>query len=160
MIKSTYFSGSNPARKHPTREQFKLFLLGVLSDFNYFETQIGTFKQVEGLQMGNSISPLLANLFIGCLERSVIKRLIKQGHIITWLRYADDNLAIIKKGSFDHIFNEINNWDENVSYSFEKMTENRLTFLSTTIFIEKMKFNSNLFVKLVLIPFLVIIKNP
>ena len=36
---------------HPTREQFKLFLLGVLSDFNYFETQIGTFKQVEGLQM-------------------------------------------------------------------------------------------------------------
>ena len=81
---------------HPTREQFKLFLLGVLSDFNYFETQIGTFKQVEGLQMENSISPLLANLFIGCLERSVMNRLIKQGHIITWLRYADDNLAIIK----------------------------------------------------------------
>ena len=88
---------------HRSREQFKLFLLGVLTDFNYFETQTGIYKQVEGVQMGSRLATLVANLFIGCLERSVIKKLTKQGHIITWLRYADDNLAIIKRGSFDII---------------------------------------------------------
>ena len=121
---------------YPTREQFKLFLLGVLSDFNYLETQIGIFKQIQGVQMGSSQAPLIANLFIGCLERSIIRKLIRQGHIITWLRYADDNLAIIKKGSFDIILHEINNWDQNITYSFEKMTQNRLNFLSTTVFLE------------------------
>ena len=82
---------------HPTKEQFKLFLLRVLSDFNYFETHNGIYKQLHGVQMGSSLAPLIANLFIGCLERSVIRKLTRQGHIITWLRYADDNLTIIKK---------------------------------------------------------------
>ena len=97
---------------HPSREQFKLFLLGVLTDFNYFETQTGTYKQLEGVQMGSRLAPLVANLFIGCLERSVIKKLTKQGHIITWLRYADDNLTIIKQESFDIILNALNSWDQ------------------------------------------------
>ena len=121
---------------HPTKEQFKLFLLGVLSDFNYFETHDGIYKQIQGVQMGSSLAPLIANLFIGCLERSVIHKLKRQGHIITWLRYADDNLTIIKKGSFDHILNELNSWDHNISYSFEKMNENKLNFLSTTVFVK------------------------
>ena len=121
---------------HPTKEQFKLFLLRVLSDFNYFETHNGIYKQLHGVQMGSSLAPLIANLFIGCLERSVIRKLTRQGHIITWLRYADDNLTIIKKGSFDHILNELNSWDPDISYSFEKMTENKLNFLSTTIFVK------------------------
>ena len=132
---------------YPTREQFKLFLLGVLSDFNYFETQIGIFKQIQGVQMGSSLASLIANLFIGCLERSIIRKLIRQGHIITWLRYADDNLAIIKKGSFDIILHEINNWDQNITYSFEKMTQNRLNFLSTTVFLENGEIEFNPFRK-------------
>ena len=52
------------------------------------------------------------------------------------MRYADDNLTIIKRGSFDIILNALNSWDQNISYSFEKMTDKNLNFLSTTIFIE------------------------
>ena len=89
--------------------------------------------------MGSRLAPLVANLFIGCLERSVIKKLRKQEHIITWLRYADDNLAIIKRGSFDIILYELNAWSHNISYCFEKMTDKKLNFLSTTIFIENGK---------------------
>ena len=82
----------------PTRAEFKLFLLAVLKDFNFFTSQVGTFKQLKGLQMGSSLAPLISNLFIGCLERSVINKQIKLGSVISWTRYADDCVAIIKKG--------------------------------------------------------------
>ena len=87
----------------PTKKDFKEYLLGVLQDYNFFECQTGTYKQLRGLQMGSTIAPLIANIFIGCLERAVITKLIKSGDIISWTRYADDNLAIIKRGSHEKI---------------------------------------------------------
>ena len=112
----------------PTREEFKLFLLAILKDFNIFDSQIGTFKQLKDLQMGNTLALLISNLFIGCLESEVIKKLIKRGVIISWTRYADDTITIIKKGSYDTVFKAINSWDQDVNYTGEKMTENELNF--------------------------------
>ena len=51
--------------------------------------------------MGSSLAPILSNIFIGCLERAVIKKLMKSGDVISWTRFADDNLAIIKRGSYE-----------------------------------------------------------
>ena len=53
--------------------------------------------------MGSTIAPLIANIFIGCLERSVVKKLIDKGLIISWTRFADDCIAIIKKNLHDEI---------------------------------------------------------
>ena len=86
--------------------------------------------------MGSTLAPLLANIFIGCLERALINKLVKSGDVISWTRFADDNLAIIKKGSFDKIFNAINNWDEHIFYTSEKLLNNQLNFLSCTIFLK------------------------
>ena len=123
----------------PTKEKFKTFLLGVLKDYNIFECQTGTYKQLRGVQMGSSLAPLIAYIFIGCLERSVITKLIKSGDIISWSRYVDDNLAIIKRGSYDKILSEINRWDQHIFYTSEKLVENKLNFLSCTLFIHENK---------------------
>ena len=69
--------------------------------------------------MGSTIAPLISNLFIGCLERSVVQKLIDQGHVISWTRYADDNLAIIRKGSLDLILETINAWDKDITFTYE-----------------------------------------
>ena len=74
--------------------------------------------------MGSSLAPILSNIFIGCLERAVIKKLMKSGDVISWTRFADDNLAIIKRGSYDEIFSEINLWDQNIFYTSEKLINN------------------------------------
>ena len=136
----TYFTPEKDSKGYtlpiPTRDEFKLFLLATLKDFNYLDTQIGTFKQHKGLQMGNTLGPLISNLFIGCLEREVVKKLIKRRLVISWTRYADDNLVIIKKGSYDAVLTAINSWDQDTKYTGEKMVENSLQFLSCTIFIE------------------------
>ena len=128
----------------PTKQEFKSFLQGVLQDFNYFESQIGIFKQLRGVQMGSTLAPLLANIFIGCLERAVINKLIKSGDVVSWTRFADDNLAIIKKASFEKILSAINNWDEHIFYTSEKLLNNKLNFLSCTLFLqdEKLEFKT------------------
>ena len=77
---------------------FRKYLHGVLTKFNFFRTPIGTFRQLGGLAMGSCVSALISNIFVNFFEQEVIKPLIKGKKIISWLRFADDTLAIIKKG--------------------------------------------------------------
>ena len=67
----------------PTKAEFKLFLLSILKDFNLFTSQVGTFRQFKGLQMRTSVALLISNIFIGGLERTVIKKLIKVGSVVS-----------------------------------------------------------------------------
>ena len=90
--------------------------------------------------MGSPLSSLFADLFLGMLERTIIARLERQGHIFKWLRYVDDCIVIAKKGSFDHILNKDNNWDKKIISSNEQMVDNELTFLSSTIFLSNGSF--------------------
>ena len=48
----------------PSRSDLRKFLHAVLTDFNFFRSQIGVFRQKGGLGMGSSLSPILANLFV------------------------------------------------------------------------------------------------
>ena len=73
------------------------------------------------------------------LEKSVLKKFEKSGDLISWVRYADDICIVIKKGSFNKIFEKINGWDHNLSFTSEKMVNNRLIFLDCELFIENDK---------------------
>ena len=63
----SYFTPEKDAKGYtlpiPTREEFKLLLLAVLKDFNYFDSQVGIFKQLKGIQMGSKLALLISNLF-------------------------------------------------------------------------------------------------
>ena len=74
------------------------------------------------------------------LERTVVAALERQGHILKWIRYADDCLVVAKKGSFNLILDKVNKWDKNIKFSYELMVENKLTFLSSTIFLTENTF--------------------
>ena len=120
----------------PSREKFRKFLHGVLNNFNIFECQVGTFSQKKGVKMGSPHSSLFADLFLGILEQTVIAKLERQGHIIKWLRYVNDCICVAKHGSFEHIFQKINKWDKRVKLTHEFMTDEKLTFLSSTIYLD------------------------
>ena len=124
----------------PSREKFRKFLHGVLNNFNIFRCQIGIFSQKKGVKMGSPHSSLFADLFLGMLERTVVAALERQGHILKWIRYADDCLVVAKKGSFNLILDKVNKWDKNIKFSYELMVENKLTFLSSTIFLTENTF--------------------
>ena len=58
------------------------------------------------------------------LEKSLLKKFGKSGDLISWVRYADDVCIKVKKGSFNKIFEKINGWDHNLSFTSEKMENN------------------------------------
>ena len=64
----------------------------------------------------------------------------RRGHIFTWLRYADDCIIISKKGSFDHILDNVNNWDKEITFSHERMIDSEISYLSSTIFLANESF--------------------
>ena len=81
----------------PTSLVFKNFLFQILLKFNYFSTVAGHYKQKDGLSMGSSISPLLANFYVSLMEKKIVKKEINKGNIIAYCRYVDDGFCIIRK---------------------------------------------------------------
>jgi hypothetical protein len=63
-----------------------------------------------------------------------------KSRIMTNIRYADVCLVVAKKGSLNLIFDKVNKWDKNIKFSYEFMVENKLTFLSSTIFLTENTF--------------------
>jgi hypothetical protein len=121
--------------------------------FNFFKFENNFYKQKEGLSMGNPLSPVLSILFMEFLEA---KNLNNINEIILWYRYVDDVFAIIK-GNCDIqiILNKINKWDENIKFTYEIETNDKLPFLDILIMrhMNNLKFkvfrkptNSNIFI--------------
>ena len=102
-----------------------------------FECLSGIYRQKDGLPMGSSLSPLLANIYVAMFEQSVVKKLQKEGKVVVWLRYADDILAVIKKRSMNTVLEKINAWDTSLNFTVEKMVNEKINFLDSTVFIEK-----------------------
>ena len=80
-----------------TKKEMKELLLLCTKNLNFtFSGQI--FIQVDGVAMGSPLAPLLADIFMIELERSLIPNLRK---IKFWRRCVDDTICFIKIGSID-----------------------------------------------------------
>ena len=63
--------------------------------------------QVDGVAMRSPLAPLLANIFMKELERSLIPNLSK---IKFWRHYVDDTICFIKIGSIEYIISVLNSF--------------------------------------------------
>ena len=123
----------------PSRIDLRKFLTEVLTDFNFFRTEVGVLRQKGGLGMGTCLSPLLAKLFMGIFERAVIDKLIKQGLVLKWYRYVDDIFCVLKTRAKDEVLRKINSWDSQLKFTHTEMSENGLIFLDCRIFYQNLK---------------------
>ena len=53
------------------------------------------YTQSDGVALGSSLGPILANIFMVELENEIIPTLPE---LILWKRYVDDTLAVIRNG--------------------------------------------------------------
>ena len=118
----------------PKTSDLRKFLYKVLTDFNFFRTEVGVYKQKGGLGMGTSLSPLLAKLFMAVFERLVVDVLIKKGLVLKWYRYVDDIFCILQTDAKERVFKKINSWDSQLKFTTEEMTESGLIFLDCRVF--------------------------
>ena len=112
----------------------KTLFIEVLTQFNKFKAGDKVYSQKDGLVMGNSLSPILANIYCHLMEKDVIAP--KYGNdVVFYCRYVDDVMAIIKTNALNKIFHEMNNFDNNLKFTLETMNPT-LPFLDTEIYLD------------------------
>ena len=72
------------------------------------------YEQYDGVSMGASLGPILANIIMAELERKIVDELIRSDVIKFYGRYVDDTLLLIKLENIEYVLNEFNTFDKNL----------------------------------------------
>ena len=87
--------------------------------------------QLDGVEMGSPLGPVLANTFMTELEIAIIPSL--GNYLQNWKRFVDDTFAVVLLDKIGHIVNQLNSFDENIQFTFEMEDENKLAFLDAVV---------------------------
>ena len=100
---------------------------GVEFSFNH-----NMYQQLEGCGMGNVLSSLLSNIYVGYLEHKMFSSQ-KSHHPLFYKRYVDDTFALFScKEDSMTFFNELNSLSS-LEFTMEEESENQLPFLDVMI---------------------------
>ena len=117
---------------HLDREDVMTLLKVVLNNC-VFSFQNKFYKQLHGTAMGSPCSPVVANIYMEYFEKRALGPELPISFTInTWLRYVDDVLTIVKKGTHDSLLNYLNSVDSNIKFTVEPPNEQgAIPFLDT-----------------------------
>ena len=76
------------------------------------------YVENDGVSMGFSLGPILANAFFVELKNSLIPRL--QKHIKIWRCYVDDTFTYVKNESIKYVLTTLYSFHPNISFTYEK----------------------------------------
>ena len=69
------------------------------------------YLQKDGVAMGFLLGPVIADIFMVALERSLLPKL--SSYMTSWKRY--DIIAYVKPDAIDHVLSVLNSFHENIS---------------------------------------------
>ena len=87
-------------------------LLNQCTKSTHFTFDGNTYVQSDGVAIGSPLGPVLANIFMVELERSVIPILMDK--MKCWTRYVGDTLYYIKTDSIDYLLKMLNGFHGNI----------------------------------------------
>jgi hypothetical protein len=87
----------NPTSK--IRPRHLTQMITEIMDNNYFSFQDQIWKQLDGLAMGTSCAPVLANIYAGFYERR--NRITKYPGVLLYVRYIDDIFCVFRGSEKD-----------------------------------------------------------
>ena len=89
------------------------------------------YQQCDGVAMGSPLGPAIAGIFMVELEKSLIPTLME--HMFPWKRYLDDTIAVIKLSSIEHILSILNNFHQNIEFTYELERNGKIILLDVTL---------------------------
>ena len=81
------------------------------------------YEQTDGVSMGASLGPVLANIIMTEMERCVVDDLIQSGKIKFYCRYVDDTLLLVKPEDLDETLHKFNNFHRNLEFTVDKFDD-------------------------------------
>ena len=91
------------------------------------------YKQIDGVSMGASLGPVLANVILTEFERLFVDKLIKGGLIKFYIRYVDDTLVLAKAENIDNIMKQFNSFDKSIQFTIDRFEDGVAHFLDIKI---------------------------
>ena len=97
----------------------------------HFQYDGKIYRQVNGVAMGSPLGPVLANIFMVELEKSLVPTM--QEEVALWFRYVDDTFTFVKKGCIDQVLMRLNGFHENIKFTFERESGCTIAFLDVKV---------------------------
>ena len=91
------------------------------------------YEQTDGVSMGGSLGPVLANIIMTEFEHETINNLINKGLIAFYCRYVDDTLLLIKRNTINTILEHFHKFDRNIRFTFDLFENSTPHFLDINI---------------------------
>ena len=91
------------------------------------------YEQKDGVCMGSSLGPVLANIIMTELEKLILPKLIGDDVIKFYIRYVDDTLVMIKNEHIEEVLSKFNSFDENLKFTVDKFENRVIHFLDILI---------------------------
>ena len=98
-----------------------------------FSFNDNVYKQTDGVSMGSSLGPVIANIFMTELEKFILDELINDNIVKLYIRYVDDNLLLVKPEDTDNILKKFNSFDKNIQFTVGKFLNGNVHFLDIKI---------------------------
>ncbi|XP_072022377.1 uncharacterized protein [Amphiura filiformis] len=107
-------------------------LLSLCLDNTYFSYGNNFYQQCHGCSMGSPVSPIISNLYMERFEQFNLSS-YPGSTPSKWYRYVDDTWVIVKFSELDKFFAHINQVDNNIKFTQEGLTDNKLPFLDCLV---------------------------
>ena len=91
------------------------------------------YEQIDGVSMGSSMGPLLANIIMTQLEELIINPLINDGTIKFYSRYVDDTLLVMKPSDINLVHEKLTSFDSNLKFTVDTFDNEIPHFLDLEI---------------------------
>ena len=87
----------------------------------------------NGVSMGSSLAPVLANIILTEFEKVVVTPLMESGILKFYCRYVDDTLLLVKEDQIDKILKEFNSFHNNLRFTVDNFENEDVHFLDLKI---------------------------
>ena len=77
------------------------------------------YQQIDGVSMGSSFGPLLGNITMIEMEKTIIKKFIDDKILSFYGHYVYDTLAVKKREHLKLVHDALNNYDKNLNFTVD-----------------------------------------
>ena len=91
------------------------------------------YDQIDGVCMGSSLGPVLANIIMTELEKKILPSLLDSGSIRSYIRYVDDTLVLIKESEIQNVLDRFNSFDRNLKFTVDTFEDGNIHFLDISV---------------------------
>ena len=77
------------------------------------------YEQTDGVSMGGSLGPVLANIIMTECEKVIVNQLIENDILKFYIRYFDDTLLVLGKKVIDKVLNKFNSFNKKLKLTVD-----------------------------------------